>query len=531
VGTLKEGHRRRILAAVTLAALATLSGLAGAATAVVQQDGFCTATCHEMEPLTAGLQHSAHRGVPCLGCHGKTGTWHVIGQKLAAVRSLVAHIGGGLSTTTHADVPDERCRRCHKSASLSPQVTIGTVAFEHADHTGAPGVQCVTCHRTAAHGRVTAFAQGAPAAALSRPGTESACLACHTGEQALECAGCHVRAGHLPRGACARCHRRGDWRRDLAFRHQPILGEGHAKLACETCHRRGVQRPSRRCSACHAPAHGGLKDCGRCHVPARWKPSRFTHRAIGPHGPGGRVAVACATCHPAGYATSSCSCHLRPAGHPRLSGSHGLLSCSACHWSAVGGSSTPGCASCHGVRHTGLSECSACHTTGTWATATPRHDTHVSVACDNCHEGAYGRLPAGCSRCHRSPHGGPADCVSCHGTGAWKPSRFVHPNVVPHVPASTQAPTCADCHPTGYARSSCSCHAQPSPSPPPSPSPSPPTSPSPSPPTSPTDTPGPSPAGRRVSAPSPPGPSSTAAAPGAPAASVPGGSGDGRFVY
>jgi len=512
---------RRRLQAAALAVLALVCAAAGLTAAVGSGDGFCSGACHEMKPLTKGLAHTAHRGVPCLDCHGPTGTWHAIVQKFAALRSMVAHLSGGTSADTQADVPDQRCRRCHRGPSMPTLVTLGTVAFRHESHTGRDGIRCVDCHRTTAHGSaagVTNTGQGA----LDRPATERACLTCHSGEQALPCTGCHVDAGHRPRGSCGDCHRRGDWLDGLTFRHEPRLGKAHGKLSCETCHREGMKKRSLRCSVCHAPAHGGLVACGRCHVLTNRRPARFTHPAIGPHEPAGAVSVSCGKCHPSGYATSSCTCHQRPAGHPALGAAHATLSCRACHWSAVGGASAPGCAGCHGTPHSGLSDCAACHGASSWASTLLSHrgvphidgkgralpcsrchttgyatagcachsgsrhrpqvlrGAHAATACARCHVSGYGSLPGGCSSCHHSPHGGPADCVRCHDTSSWT-AHFNHRRVAPHVPAGSPALACVDCHRSTYSRSSCSCHATPTPSPSSSPSPAPDSSPDPAP--------------------------------------------------
>jgi len=99
----------------------------------------------------------------------------------------------------------------------------------------------------------------------------------------------------------------------------PLTG-GHAGVACTQCHvgRPGAEiipgtnlpRPaSANCVSCHGDHHDGLTNCVRCHSVAGWKPPTFTHPRVGDHMPSGEEPVACGSCHPNGFGSSSCSCH------------------------------------------------------------------------------------------------------------------------------------------------------------------------------------------------------------------------------
>jgi hypothetical protein len=157
------------------------------------------------------------------------------------------------------------------------------------------------------------------------PAAMSSCLACHDGTTApSQCSTCHT-PGHEPRGECSNCHGIEGWGPGAVFRHPFPRTGGHAGLTCTDCHvsRSGAQiipgtdlpRPDPACISCHGDNHNGLADCTDCHSVAGWTPSTFQHPRVGEHMPNGEVRVDCASCHPSGYASYSCTkCHGSNAG-------------------------------------------------------------------------------------------------------------------------------------------------------------------------------------------------------------------------
>jgi hypothetical protein len=230
------------------------------------------------------------------------------------------------------------------------------------------------------------------------------------------------------------------------------------------------------CVSCHDDQHGnGLTDCARCHTPAGWVPSSFTHTPTSP----------CSTCHtPQHEAVGECSgCHSIDGwtlAHPfPRTGGHAALACTDCHSSGAGAGTIPGtqlpkaqpaCVSCHNVQHPGLTDCAGCHTTAGWVPSTFKHS--ASSSCSNCHtppHAARGQCsnchstkswafvhPSGsCSNCHTPPHAARGQCSNCHSTRTWT---FSHPRVGPHIGGGEHPLSCTSCHPSGYSSNSCSCH-------------------------------------------------------------------------
>lgn len=249
----------------------------------------------------------------------------------------------------HADLA---CEKCHK-----PGVPRGNLKFArcldcHQDyHQGifakrASRGDCVECHSEegftparfslAKHQKTRFPLEGAHMAVP--------CNQCHSkvrrtnGEEfvrirfePLVCQTCHSDPHQgsveslVKTAGCQSCHNTEAWE-EVTFDHAqtqfPLEGR-HATIKCTDCHqpdRKGggqkliaLRKLSVQCEDCHEDIHlgqfarhkvqGGVTvaftDCGRCHTPQNWQPSRFDHNRDSRFSlEGAHEQVPCADCHP-----------------------------------------------------------------------------------------------------------------------------------------------------------------------------------------------------------------------------------------
>jgi len=151
-----------------------------------------------------------------------------------------------------------------------------------------------------------------------------------------------------------------------------------------------------------------------------------------------------------------------------LRGKHEKVECAKCHVVNKKFREAPQkCSACHAKDdvHKGSlgPKCADCHTENNWKEARFDHDTtrfpltgkHADVHCDDCHKDKqYKNTPMDCYACHRKVddqkgHKGlfGEKCETCHGTKAWKPSKFNHDTDTKY-PLRGQHKTvvCKDCH-------------------------------------------------------------------------------------
>lgn len=151
-----------------------------------------------------------------------------------------------------------------------------------------------------------------------------------------------------------------------------------------------------------------------------------------------------------------------------LKGKHEKVACDKCHVAGKKHREAPQeCNSCHKKddKHKGTlgTKCADCHTEVDWKEAKFDHDTtkfpltgkHSDVKCVDCHkDNVYKDTPKNCYACHRKTddqkgHKGlyGEKCDTCHGTKAWKPSKFDHDVDTKYVLKGKHHTTaCKECH-------------------------------------------------------------------------------------
>ncbi|MBI5232340.1 MAG: NapC/NirT family cytochrome c [Coriobacteriales bacterium] len=488
------------LAVFTTAGLVALASVAGASLGVARATDspvFCRSACHEMQPYHNAWAQGPHADVACVECHVDTGTVARLEHKVVALKELQIHVTGDpkFPKATSAEVPNERCVRCHDKT-----VVIKEGGFSHVEH--AKRRPCQTCHANVGHevGNETLKAAGlwsgrtrtmktarvSPAGGI-RPtfGPKGICADCHSpGDWAQvhierkDCATCHQAPAQHRAGVCSSCHEAGV---SFAFVHpkegacadcheQPAE---HRKVAvpqkCESCHREFGkswafkhptggscatchQRPAKHrktttntCEKCHANAG---KDWAFKHPTATSKSCTTCHERPSNHTSGPRAATDnCTRCHSTGRSwsfahpapSSECtSCHNKPSNHN--SGVRSQSGCTSCHASgsswAFRHPSGGSCTTCHKKpsKHTSSTKsCRTCHSVGkTWAFSHPGS----GASCTGCHSRRSG---------HRS-----GQCSSCHRTSSWS---FRHPS-------STRCASCHNSPKNHYGTSCASCHSK-----------------------------------------------------------------------
>jgi nitrate/TMAO reductase-like tetraheme cytochrome c subunit len=263
-------------------------------------------SCHpdpgEVTLGNVAFSHDMHESQDCIDCHVRlvhrtvNPPYYVppgdMSSCLACHDGTTAPSQCSLCHTPPHEARGE-CSNCHTQEGWAASAAAHPFPLEGAHATLA----CTDCH-------------------VSKPGVENipgtelaqadpACVSCHAVEHPglTDCANCHTPEGWTP----------------ATFEHPFALVGAHASLACTDCHvsEPGVENmpgtewpvPDPACVSCHGDQHGGLTDCADCHTPEGWKPATFTHPQVGEHVPNGEIPLDCASCHPSGFATNSCSCH------------------------------------------------------------------------------------------------------------------------------------------------------------------------------------------------------------------------------
>jgi hypothetical protein len=192
----------------------------------------------------------------------------------------------------------------------------------------------------------------------------------------------------------------------------------------------------------------------------------------------------CPDCHVGSYSLKNEAVGAAAAVHSILADDATVTTCLVCHAPGLGAQAGKGNAAPLSLRdivhpvHMGskifsieyLGDCLTCHSVssdGTFEVISldgsasghplPLTGGHAGVTCAQCH--SLNPTSVACVNCHGDNHKGLTDCTRCHSVAGWKPANFTHVQVGKHVPTGSSPLTCVQCHPSGFATNSCSCHA------------------------------------------------------------------------
>ncbi len=358
----------------------------------------------------------------------------------------------------------------HSPPALPPELvppswTEYRTSAGHVQHVGKGTIVCTDCHTQTSGGfqkpdvAVCTHCHTKESGQTHHGGSKKTdCLVCHTfipGQVVPTCIGCHAEAQALV--AAVTTHRT----IDCQSCHQTHETPAVTSKPCAECHTEkslshANHEKSQDCLDCHkphAPAMAARDTCSSCHAT--------------PRGPKPAGHDSCLTCHkPHDFtATGARTCQGCHGAKPTLlaslvtEGPMPHAQCTGCHTPHAPGAAANSCRQCHSevhVDHRGKDECIACHvphgtdTTTKASACTSCHehigatdrDTHAKgLVCTNCHVPHSFPTPASkmtlCTGCHASEislvaqNRGHADCGSCHGRSAHRPS---------------PAPACSTCH-------------------------------------------------------------------------------------
>jgi hypothetical protein len=371
--------------------------------------------------------------------------------------------------TNSGNYADFTCITCHQQGQTDE------------DHNGIGGYSynsaaCFECHPTgSAEGAYNHNNSNFP---LTGAHLNAECLECHANGYAgtpTICFACHendfnqsVNPNHnalsIPND-CETCHTTNpDWQPasfPIHNEYYALTGE-HLTVATD-------------CFICHEGDYNNTPDaCVGCHMDNYSQSANPDHDAIG-------IPTDCETCHTTSPDWQPASFPIHNEYYP-LTGAHLTIvsDCFICHEGDY--NNTPNaCVGCHindynqttNPDHDAIgigTDCETCHTTNPgWQPATfPIHNqywpltgAHVTVDCDDCHNGNYNSTPNTCAGCHMDDYNGttdpnhaaagfPTDCELCHTTIAWVPSTFDHDGQYFPIYSGSHAgvwTTCSQCHP------------------------------------------------------------------------------------
>ena len=435
------------------------------------------AGAHDSFPAT----HIATQGFDCKSCHqnsvGRFVDWKggIFNHSPTPNACATCHADGAVKDSFPANhtVPTNGldCRSCHGASitsgfadwkngqfSHSPQPAV--CATCHGDgkvkdsfptgHIATQGFDCKSCHQSTLT-NYTSWAGGI----FNHTPTPAACATCHADGAVKD----SFPANHIStNGAdCKSCHTATisggfkDWKNGR-FLHNPV------PASCASCHAGAGIHPS--VPATHIPMNGS--DCKSCHNASvtkgftDWKGGVFTHTSS---------ITACATCHATGAPKNSF-----PAIHISTQG----LDCKSCHQASVT-SGYVNWTNAYFTHSASIATCATCHADGKPKDSFPAvHIATQGLDCKSCHQATlatftnwkngifnHNPTPANCGTCHATgaahnsfptpstlhvPVAAGTDCKSCHMasvTGSyanWKNGQY------PHNPEPS---SCSTCHSTG----------------------------------------------------------------------------------
>ncbi len=420
------------------------------------------ATCHMSTSFgaTGRPTTAVHNGQSvCENCHKSTSTW-LGGAKpdhggfTSATNCITCHNGSSATGKAGTHMPTSgNCVSCHNTMGWKPAKW---------NHTQTPVAnQCSTCHTGGFPPASGPTANHIPYKSLSGVSVSN-CDSCHKGGYAswnpgafhtnvsvsTQCATCHINTSfgttarpataiHSGQTVCENCHKStSTW-----LGSKPDHSLFNSGTNCSSCHNGSAATGK---TGTHIPTSA---NCISCHSTTGWKPTKWNHSQT-------PVANQCSTCHTGGFppasgptanhipykslsgvSVSNCdSCHKGGYASWNPGSFHTNVSvstqCATCHLSASYGlSSRPATAI-----HSGQTVCESCHkSTSTWLGSKPDHSLFNSgTNCSSCHNGsaATGKLGT------HIPTS--VNCVTCHNTTGWKPTKWNHSQ----MPVTNQCSTC-----------------------------------------------------------------------------------------
>lgn len=131
-----------------VAVIAALAGFAGVR--YTSQTTFC-GSCHEMNAMHSGWTKGSHAEIHCYECHVDKNLSAQVIAKLNGLRQLLVHLTREVNMdNVTAEVPNERCARCHEMANKDK---LGErIVTAHLKHREAK-LQCTGCHLNTGHSR------------------------------------------------------------------------------------------------------------------------------------------------------------------------------------------------------------------------------------------------------------------------------------------------------------------------------------------------------------------------------------------
>lgn len=132
-------HRRIIFLVISFISITILTGYVSK---VTSRPEFC-ANCHQIKPVVDSWAMGSHSSIGCLECHADPGILGQIKAKTEGVKDLAVQLAGSSSTNVMADIPPERCRRCHPAVYPANPDLVRI----HQE----PGANCGKCHKREIH--------------------------------------------------------------------------------------------------------------------------------------------------------------------------------------------------------------------------------------------------------------------------------------------------------------------------------------------------------------------------------------------
>ena len=419
-------------------AATTFTSWSGGAFTHRSTDTVCS-SCHNGRTAT-GLTTPPHIPVAaaeCSNCHSNTAT------------SFTTY------TMTHSAASTSRCDSCHNGsyAGQGAKGALGTASF--AGHVATRGLDCVSCHATAA----TTFAGWAGGKYVHQAG-DTNCSGCHNNTAALGM----TTPPHIPSGTaqCSNCHSNSA----SSFTTYVMAHSAVSAVRCDACHN-GSYTAAGKTGALGTAAYPNHvatsgRDCIGCHTSAAasfssWAGGNFVHAASDtncsnchngttakglttpPHVP--VTGVQCSNCH-TNTATSFTTYTM---SHAAVTGAR----CDSCHngsYASEGTKGAYGTASYAGHVATNGNDCKTCHATAasggyvSFAGGTYVHSAS-DTNCSNCHNGASA---TGMKTPPHIPVAG-IQCSNCHTNSASSFTTYTMNH------AAVAAARCDSCHNGSYA--------------------------------------------------------------------------------